>query len=262
MAAFDQLLDEAASTPTEGWDFSRFGDRISIKPLPWDFKRIVEGHARRASDLLDMGTGGGEWLGALSYRPPRTVATEAWRPNLDVAGANLRPLGITVVWYESARDNVEQDANETRGRLPFPSASFELVSNRHETFLAREVARVLTAGGTFLTQQTGGNYDQFYDALELARPQRTRGEWNLALAVEQLAAAGFSVVESAEHVEETTFADVGALAWYLRAVPWIVEGFSIETHRQDLERLHERVESEGAIAVRQPSFWLKAVKSE
>lgn len=260
MDAFGRLLREAAATPLGGWDFSRLGDRISTKPRRWDFKRIVEEHARRAADLLDMGTGGGEWLASLSHRPRRTVATESWHPNLDLAGARLRPLGVTVVWYEGARDNAEQTSEEQRGLLPFPGASFELITNRHETFLAREVARVLIPGGVFLTQQTGGNYDEFYDALTLLPPDRSGSEWDLALAGEQLSAAGLEIVDGAEGEEETTFADVGALAWYLRAIPWVVEGFSIERHRSHLRRLHEHIEAEGPITLRQPTFWLKAVK--
>lgn len=260
--SFERLLREAAATPIEGWDFSRLGNRISTKPRPWDFKRIVEEHARRAPNLLDMGTGGGEWLASLSYRPPRTVATEAWHPNLDLARARLRQLGVTVVWYESARDNAVQTPDERRGRLPFPSASFDLIANRHETFLAREVARVLTPGGAFLTQQTGGNYDEFYDALALARPERSRREWSLALASEQLRQARLQIVDGAEDEKETTFADVGALAWYLRAIPWAVAGFSIESHRPHLQLLHERIDSEGPITLRQPTFWLKAVKPD
>lgn len=261
MATFDQLLQEAASTPIEGWDFSRLGERISTKPRPWDFKRIVEEHARRALDLLDMGTGGGEWLASLTYRPPRTVAIEGWQPNLDLAGARLRQLGVTVVSYEGARDNVEQTPDDRRGRLPFPSASLELIVNRHETFLAREVTRVLTPAGAFLTQQTGGNYDELYDALALDRPQRSGREWTLAFASEQLLRPGLQIVDGAEDEEETTFTDVGAFAWYLRAIPWVVPGFSIESHRPNLRRLHERIDVEGPITLRQPTFWLKAVKS-
>jgi hypothetical protein len=120
---------------------------------------------------------------------------------------------------------------------------------------------VLIPGGAFLTQQTGGNYDEFYDALGLARPERSRREWNLALASEQLSATGLEIVDGAEGEEETTFADVGALAWYLRAIPLVVARFSIESHRPHLRRLHERIEAEGPITLRQPTFWLKAVRS-
>jgi hypothetical protein len=52
------------------------------------------------------------------------------------------------------------------------------------------------------------------------------------------------------------FADVGALAWYLRMSPWLVEEFSIAGCRPRLVELHERgVE----LTVRQPLFWLEAI---
>jgi SAM-dependent methyltransferase len=260
VADLDRLLEEAETTPTHGWDLARLGDRISIHPPAWDFTQIAEEHAQRAADLLDLGTGGGEWLASLRHRPPRTVATEAWPPNVDVAGRRLRPLGITVVAVEGAADNADEAPGETRGRLPFPSASFELVSSRHESFVATEVARVLVPGGFFLTQQTGGDYGGFYDALGLPRPTRPDRSWDLELARDQLEAAGLRVVESASGREETLFADAGALAWYLRAIPWVVDGFSLDRHRASLERLQRRIDAEGPLAIGQPSFWLKAEK--
>jgi len=42
--------------------------------------------------------------------------------------------------------------------------------------------------------------------------------------------------------------------------PWIVEGFSITAHRPHLERLHERIEAGGSVTMRQPAFWIQAVK--
>jgi SAM-dependent methyltransferase len=261
MSNLEQLLEEATSHPVRGWDFSWLGDRHKTAPLPWNFEWIVDEHAKQASDLLDMGTGGGEWLAALPHRPSRTVATEAWPPNVAVAEANLRPLGITVIWVEGAPDNVEQKLGEQRGRLPFPAASFELVTNRHESFLASEVARVLCQRGVFLTQQTGGVYDDFYDALLLPRPKREGPDWNLDLAKSQVEYAGLEIVDGAESKQETTFTDVGALAWYLRAIPWVVEGFSIEAHRSCLEQLQRRIEAKGSITLSQPSFWLKAMKT-
>ena len=259
-ASARDLLEGAAAHPVRGWDFAWLAERISTAPLRWSFEEIVSSHARRAPDLLDMGTGGGEWLAALGDRPQRTVATEAWPPNVDVAGARLRPLGITVVWVEGAPGNVDQRSDERRGRLPFPAESFELISNRHEAFVATEVARVLTRGGTFLTQQVGGDYDGFSDALGLTRPANTGHQWNLRLAEEQVAAAGLRLVDSAEDAAVTSFADVGAFAWYLKAIPWVIEGFAIETYWLELERLHERIRAEGPITVRQPAFWLEAVK--
>lgn len=96
------LLDDADALPIAGWDFSLLRDRIAITGLPWNFDEIVASHAHTASDLLDIGTGGGEWLAGLGARPARTVATESWPPNIEVAGRRLRPLGITVVATEPA----------------------------------------------------------------------------------------------------------------------------------------------------------------
>ena len=257
---FDALLEEAESRPVRGWDFTWLGARMTTEPLPWDFTEIVVRYARRSPDLLDLGTGGGEWLAGLAYRPPRTLATEAWPPNVAVADARLRSLGIAVVPCEAAPDNVDQLPAETRGRLPFPPESFSLVTSRNESFVGGEVARVLTTGGTFLTQQVGGDYGDFYEALELPRPAAPERRWNLHLATEQLEAAGLRVIESAEGAEVTSFADVGALAWYLRAIPWVVPGFSIEAHRPRLARLYERMRTTGSVEARLPAFWLAAVK--
>jgi SAM-dependent methyltransferase len=254
------LLEEAAAHPVTGWDFAWLGDRISTT-LPWSFDEVVARRALRSPDLLDIGTGGGEWLAALPHRPPRTAATESWPPNVDLAGSRLRPLGVTVVRDEGAPDNVEQGALDERGRLPFPARSFALVCSRHSSFVASEVARVLTDGGVFLTEQVGGSYDDFYDALGLPRPAAPSRRWDLRLAEEQLAAAGLRVADSAEGAEVTSFADVGALAWYLRAIPWTVDGFSLGTHRRELERVDERIRTSGPLTVRLPAFWLEAVKA-
>src|SRR5207247_8790407 len=101
----DALLDAAERQPCVGWDFTWLRGRLGSQPLPWDYTASVVEHARSSPDLLDLGTGGGEWLAELSYRPPRTVATEAWGPNVAIASARLRPLGVDVVQVAPARDN-------------------------------------------------------------------------------------------------------------------------------------------------------------
>jgi SAM-dependent methyltransferase len=247
------LLDEAESHPIVGWDFSWLEERISTAALPWDYERRLLDHARGSPDLLDMGTGGGERLARLPHRPPRTVATESWPPNVETASARLRPLGITVVATEAAPDNVDQEPEEQRGRLPFPSASFSLIANRHESFVASEVARVLAPGGIFVTQQMGGDYGEFYDALELPRPPARA--FDLARARAQVEDAGLRVLDCDEAAAVTTFRDVGAFAWYLKAIPWVVEGFSVTGYEERLRRLHG-----SPITIRQPAFWLEAVK--
>jgi hypothetical protein len=69
--SFNELLREADEHPVVGWDFSWLGDRLSSPPLPWDYEAMLLRHARRSPDLLDLGTGGGEFLASLEHRPPR-----------------------------------------------------------------------------------------------------------------------------------------------------------------------------------------------
>jgi hypothetical protein len=117
---------------------------------------------------------------------------------------------------------------------------------------------VLADGGAFITQQVGGDYGDFHEALGLPRPAAKYVD--LALARAQLERVGLRVVDGADGFEETTFADIGAFAWYLKAIPWTVAGFSIARHRRGLERLHERIEREGPLVVRLPAFWLAATR--
>src|SRR5215212_7366877 len=156
-----RLLDEAERQPFAGWDFSWLAGRVRVERLPWDFDARVAAAARRSPDLLDMGTGGGERLSRLPVLPARTVATGGWPPNVPIAARRLRPLGIPVVHVDGAPDNVAQEqpgqdrqpAGVLCGRLPFRDQSFRLVTNRHESFVASEVARILVPGGCFVTQQ-------------------------------------------------------------------------------------------------------------
>jgi SAM-dependent methyltransferase len=250
------LTESSSEPPLVGWDLSALGSRVAIEPLPWDFAALVGRHARDSPDLLDIGTGGGEWLASLSERPPRTVATESWPPNVAVAEARLRPLGITVRATPPAPDNVDQTAGAPGRTLPFPAGSFSLVTARHSSFVAADVARVLRPGGAFLTQQVGGDYRDFYEALGLEPPVVAR-RWDLGLAGRQLHAAGLEVEECAAGEQATVFADVDALAWYLQLIPWTVQGFSPATHTAELEHAAARM----PLRVRLPAFWLRALKA-
>ena len=93
MADFDELVTEAMDAPFSGWDFSWLDGRSRSEPLPWDYSVRVAALACTARTMLDMGTGGGEVLSRLPARANRTVATEAWPPNVPMAGRRLLPLG-------------------------------------------------------------------------------------------------------------------------------------------------------------------------
>lgn len=209
------LLDEAAAAPVGGWDFrwGRESGRIAtVKPVAWDYAELAASALRAADAALDIGTGGGEFLDGLPDFPARLVATESWPPNVPVAARRLAARGVPVIRTQGATDNQFQTGAEA-DRLPFAAGAFDLVLNRHESFAAGEVARVLMRAG---------------------------------LTVES-AEAGYELLR---------FADVGALAWYLRMVPWAVPGFDMATHRDALEAAAGR-----ELVIRQERFLLSCRRS-
>ena len=254
MASLAELFEEAERRPLLGWDLGYDG-RIGYAP-PWDIEAIADESIGRSPDLLDMGTGGGEWLSGRPFPKGRTVATEGWPPNVSVAQARLAPLGVSVVAVEGAPDNTDQSRAAALPALPFVDAAFHLVINRHEAFVASEVARVLTPGGRFVTQQVGSDLGAPFRTLIGVPPRPAAPPWTLAQAIDQVRTGGLEITGCGEGAAIMTFADVGALAWYLIRLPWVMPEFSIARARKALAGLY----GAGAVTVPQPMFWLAARK--
>jgi SAM-dependent methyltransferase len=236
MADFDDLVAEGMTAPFSGWDFSWLSRHSRTQPPAWDYRARVAGLARTAQTMLDMGTGGGEQLSRLPARAPRTVATEAWPPNVPVAGRRLQPLGIPVIQDAGARDNMAQHDTGHDGRLPFRDGSIDLVCNRHESFRAAEVSRILAPGGTFVTQQVDyHSHDELAEAVGIEKPEQP-DSW-LPLAQRQVTEAGLVVEETAAGAERIHFEDIAGIVYYLRVVSWDFPGYSLETHRERLRAL-------------------------
>ena len=238
VAGFDELVTEALTAPFSGWDFSWLDRRSWTEPLPWDYSARVAALAGRARTMLDMGTGGGEALSRLADRAPCTVAIEAWPPNVPVAGRRLRPLGIPVLQNEAAAENLDQDGADDGGRLPFRDGSLDLICNRHESFLAAEVSRVLAPGGTFVTQQV-----DCHDTDDLAQligiETRAEPESWIGLAERQVAEAGLGIEEAARAGQRIRFDDIAAVVFYLNAISWSIPEYSLEKYRDRLRALYE-----------------------
>jgi len=158
--SFAALITAAEAAFFEGWDFGWLRGRWNEAPLPWSYTALVERALPAATALLDMGTGGGEFLAGLAPLPPTTVATENWPPNVPVARRRLEPLGVSVV--SGFADHA----------IPLAGASFDLIINRHESYELREIARLLRPGGLFLTQQAGAqDVVELNDLLGATRPE-------------------------------------------------------------------------------------------
>lgn len=257
MGMFEELVMEATAAPFVGWDFSWLAARSTTGRLPWSYSRIVAEHAALAGTMLDMGTGGGERLSEISPRPERTVATEAWPPNVPIAAARLHPLGIPVVWDEGAPDN-SHEASEDHGRMPFGTGTFDLIVNRHEAFRATEVSRVLSPGGTFITQQVDfHSYDGLYELLGLDVPKQPES-W-LPVALQQVGDAGLKVRWAVRGEERTQLHDVAAVIYYLHVVSWAVPDFSLHSCMARLRAAHDDA-SRWPLTLRLRRFLLVASK--
>ena len=201
----------------------------------------------------------GELLSSLAPLPARTVATEAYLPNVAVAHQRLAPLNVTVVEVPGAPDNITIAPGQGLNTLPFTDAAFPLVINRHESYYPSEVFRILEGGGSFLTQQVGGAHNQQLNYL-LDAPPGYDQRWDLDFAARQLEAAGFLIQDHREAFPQTVFADIGALVYYLKAVPWQIPGFSVEPYRDRLYAIHEQIQADGPLRIQGHFFYLAAVK--
>jgi len=257
------LIDEALRAPFTGWDFSWLAGRMREMTPPWDYAEEVRAAARHARRLLDVDTGGGEVLARIVSPETFVVATEGHPPNVTVARNRLGPLGIGVVHATSAPDNVEQDGSsplELGSSLPFRDRAFELVVDRHSSYWPGEIHRVLRAGGRFLTQQrseagtVGEAWSHLFD-----RPEDRRPRFDLSFAVRQLRAAGFHIDRAEEADTPTVFFDTAAVVYYLKAVPWAVDAFDPSGRdRIALERIHDRLVTEGQLVLRGSSLMIDA----
>lgn len=257
MSRTDDLLEmwrrEERPQP-DGWDFSGLASRMSESEVPWNLEAEYRQALRSATRVLDMGTGGGEFLLTFSdLLPADTVATEAWPPNVMAARSALEPRGIDVVEYGAPDEDPDSVA------MPFPDGRFNLVLNRHESYSAKELARLIEPGGVFLTQQVGG--DECGELADWFGSHSELPHVNYDHFSEQLREAGFSVVDGGEHVGAYRFADVAALLAYLHLVPWeLPEDFSVDRYAEQLLTLHARTSTQ-PLKLTRKRFWLKAERN-
>lgn len=239
---------EQANQPFSGWDFSYIVEtgRMNSDSLAWSYGSMAIPLMQDAESMLDMGTGGGELLSMLRPWPKSVCATEGYRPNLSVAKERLEPLGVTVL-------PVEDDE-----RLPFETGRFDLVLNKHESYSPREVRRVLADGGYFLTQQSGGT-DCFEINERFGVPLNPAfAEWKLDVAMRGVQENHFEVVKQSEQFLRQRFYDVGALVYYLKAIPWQIPDFEVDAYREELYRIHLHIVRQGYFEVTQHRFYMLA----
>ncbi|OOE12687.1 class I SAM-dependent methyltransferase [Fictibacillus arsenicus] len=247
--SFQSYLKEIEK-PFSGWDFSYITEtgRVSSSLLTWSYGSMVLPLIQKSASLLDMGTGGGELLSKLQPFPKEVCATEGYPPNVPVAKERLEPLSIEV--YQIGEDDL----------LPFDDNQFDLIINKHESYSPSEVHRVLTDDGIFVTQQVGGaDYVDINHAL--AAPVNDEfSHWELAFSEKELHEIGFEILEAKEEFPIQRFYDIGALLYYLKAIPWQVPDFKSKNYIAQLYEIHEMIQLKGYFDVKQHRFIVKVKK--
>ncbi|MEM9624266.1 MAG: methyltransferase domain-containing protein [Pseudomonadota bacterium] len=247
MSRFDELIATALAQSLSGWDFAFVDGRLTETELPWNYRKLVRQRIPNVQSLLDMCTGGGEFLDGFKSLPASTYATEGYAPNVEVARQRLAARGVEVI------------AVNSDDQLPLPDDAFDLVINRHGAYSPAELSRITQAGGLFLTQQVGSANASDINRL-LDAPSPSVPAWRLERAIEYLDASGFDIVQQAETFPVMSFADVGALVFYLRAIPWQVPDFEPEIYRTQLLALHDQISAEGSLEVRAHRFLIEAIR--
>ncbi|UJR11260.1 hypothetical protein I4U23_015442 [Adineta vaga] len=233
-----------------GWDFSQLTTNgrilfnMSEEQLGWDYTNIICQTVEKLADssddiyLLDLGTGGGEYLDTILSKLSTTrkklviYATESYQPNFLLAKERLMSHGVIVIYTnEDSLDSL----------LPFSDdeIKFDLIISRHTCYNIREVERLLKDGsGMFITQQVDGTSSQ--DLIELFDHQPKWPFFNLDYACQTLKsqAQRMKLIRAEESETKLVFKDINALIIYLHAVPWMVEDFSVLKYQHVLLKLY------------------------
>lgn len=231
-----------------GWDFSHLNGRQEYDPLPWDYRTEVLKGLDPSHCLLDMGTGGGEFLMTLGHPCENTSVTEGYPPNLALCRERLEPLGV----------EVKESAAETE--LPFEDARFDRVINRHESYPVAEVLRVLKPGGRFITQQVGGQ--NCYELRERLGFRVPENDFDVEHEAAKFAAAGFRILRAEEYFNKLRFLDTGAVVFHAKIIEWEFPGFSVDKNWDQLVEIQREIEEKGFIECSEHRFLIVAEKEK
>ena len=216
--------------------------------LPWDYREEILCHLKPEMRILDIDTGGGEFLLSLNHLHENTAATENYLPNVELCRETLLPLGI------------DFRAADGKGVLPFGDASFDMVINRHGDFNPDEIYRVLKPGGLFITQQVGAENDRELVELLCGQTELPFPEQYLNITEDRFSQTGFEILDGRECFRPIRFYDVGALVWFARIIEWEFPGFSVDSCMDRLLQAQHLLDEFGAVEGHIHRFLLKCVR--
>lgn len=245
------LYEEESIAHIHGWDFSHLDGRYAEQEASvWDYEALIRTRLRPDMRLLDVDTGGGEFLLKLGHPCSLMSVTENYPPNVALCHETLSPRGIDVRQADAAQ------------HLPFPPASFDMVINRHGDLNAAELFRVLRPGGWFITQQVGAENDRELVQLLLGDLPLPFPQQYLSLQRDAFEKAGFEIHEADEAFGRIRMMDVGALVWFARIIAWEFPGFSVDACLPQLMEVQRLVDRQGYVDGRTHRFMMVCRKPD
>ena len=242
---------EAEIAHIHGGDFAHIEGRyMEEDDLPWDYCEEILRYLKPEMRILDIDTGGGEFLLSLNHPNENTAATENYPPNVDLCQETLLPLGI------------DFRAADGKGVLPFEDASFDMVINRHGDFNPGEIHRVLKPSGLFITQQVGAENDRELVELLCGQTDLPFPDQYLKITMDRFSQTGFEILDGRECFRPIRFYDVGALVWFARIIEWEFPGFSVDRNLDRLLQAQNLLDESGVIEGSIHRFFLISRKCE
>lgn len=246
------LKKEEENANISGWDFSHIeGKYVQYdENLPWNYESIVKSYLKDNNNLLDIDTGGGELL--LTYHHPysKTSATESYPQSVDLCKKKLLPLGID---FREAPDY---------SHMPFNDETFDIILNRHGSYDANEIKRMLKKDGIFITQQVGGKNHHELISLLCPNSKHKYYDHDLKNELEKIQKAGLNVIQSNESFFDSEFYDLGAIVWFARVLrddQFI--GFSVDSNFDQLLKAQNILNENGKITTTCHRFFIVAQKN-
>jgi SAM-dependent methyltransferase len=247
--SFEELVEEAERAPADGWNFGWLDGRATEARPTWRFFDLVSQRVEDVSTMLEVQAGVGAMIGNFPHLPRLAVAAEGFPPSLAVAAPRLRARGVQLVVTA-----------QTDLGLPFAAGAFEFITSRHPVDVWwDEISRVLRPGGVYLAQHVGPHSLRRLSEF-LMGPLPSESKRDPGIEARDADAAGLVVREIRVERPRTVFYDVGAVAYFLRLVPWIVPDFSVAAYRDPLRQLHAAILRDGAFETTASRMLVEASK--
>ena len=227
-----------------GWDFSYIDKRSHEVTPSWSYSDIIKEYLFTDAHILDIDTGGGEFLLSLNHPYKNISCTEGYKPNVLLCEQRLLPLGIN---FKECTDI---------SNLPFSDNSFDIVINRHGSYNPLEIRRVLKPNGIFITQQVGDRNDE--DLVNLILPNILKKYFNHNLESQKqlFLDNGFEIIKGLEEFGRIDFYDVGAIVWFAKIIEWEFIDFSVGKCFEKLLECHKIISNNGYISTKTHRFLL------